>query len=373
MKVVDRYILREFLLPLLAGLGLVMAFLVVERLFDLMDLVLNRGIDVRIVLKLVTCLLPSIVAVALPMATLLATVLAFGRQAHDRELLAFKGAGVSLGRLTAPLVVMGFFFSLILVVFNGSVLPNATAAYKRLFISIIRQRATVAFQERVFVREFDRYLLYFNTKEGTEGTLKDVYIIESPPRPPRVITAQRGRLQVDPDGFAVKLVLENGTVDQPADRTGEHYTRITFAHYEVNLDIRDALRGSRLSVKGMDEMTYGDLIDKIKALRRSSEERRSYEAVLHQRLALACAPLFVVFIGAPLGALARRGGGLGVLLSLFVIFAYYSMLMLGHGFADRNVLPPWLALWIPNLFLAAPGALAFWVASREARWMRWGR
>jgi lipopolysaccharide export LptBFGC system permease protein LptF len=62
------------------------------------------------------------------MATLLAAVIAFGRMAHDRELLAFKGAGISVGRLTVPLVVVGVVLSLMLVAFNGSVLPEATAA-----------------------------------------------------------------------------------------------------------------------------------------------------------------------------------------------------------------------------------------------------
>lgn len=373
MKIVDRYLLREFLLLLLAMLGLVLFMLVSERLFDLMDLVLNRGIRIGIVLRLVSCLLPSIVAIALPMATLLATVMSFGRMTHDRELLAFKGAGMSLGRMTAPLAVVGLLFSVLLVVFNFSVLPNATAKYKQLFLSVIRQRATVAFQERVFVREFDRYLLYFNEKVGEEGFLRDVYIIASPPTPPRVITAQRGRLHVDPNTFTVKLVLEDGTLDQPADRIGEQYTRIDFTHYEVNLDIKGALQKAGARLKTMDEMTYRDLISKISSMKRDPERQRSYQAELHKRFGLAFAPLFVIFIGAPLGALARRGGGVGIVLSLLVICAYYFMLMLGRGFVGRGDMPVWVALWLPNLFLAVSGALAFWAASWEARWMRWGR
>ncbi len=373
MKVIDRYLLREFFIILVGGLVVVTSFLVAIRLFDLMDLVLNRGIDVTVVLRLVVCLLPSIIAVALPMATLLATVMVFGRLAYDREMLAIKGAGVGLGRLVIPFAITGVLFSVALLIMNGSVLPSATAAYKRLFMTIISQRATVAFKERVFVREFDRYLLYFNRKEVETGNLMDVFVIESPPTPTRIISARRGRLAVDPGGYTVKLILEDGSLDQPEDRTGEQYSRMDFKHYEVNLDIHQALRGGKFLIKSMDEMDYGDLLAKIRALAKSPEDRRPYEIVLHMRVALAFAPFFVVFIGAPLGALGRRGGGMGILISLIVILAYYSLLTMGRGFADRDDLPVWLALWVPNVFLAIAGAVAGWGAGRELRWIRWGR
>jgi lipopolysaccharide export system permease protein len=119
-------------------------------------------------------------------------------------------------------------------------------------------------------------------------------------------------------------------------------------------------------------MSYRDLAGKIGSAR-SPREKRPFEIVLHQRLALAFAPLFVVFIGAPLGSLARRGGGVGMFLCLLVTFGYYSLLMVGRGFADRGDLPVWISLWIPNAVLCVLGALTFFAASREGRWMRWGR
>jgi lipopolysaccharide export system permease protein len=373
VRIADKYILKEFAVPLLAGLALFLFALIMDRVVDLLDLVLNRGISVTIVARLIFCLLPSIIAIALPMSTLLAAVMSFGRMAHDRELLAFKGAGVSLSRLTAPVAAAGLLFSLILVVFNGSVLPEATAAYKQLFITIIRQRATIAFREHTFVREFDGYLLYFDKKESSDGSLRKVYVVETPPYPARVITAQTGRLHVDPKGYNVKLVLEDGVMDQPSDIIGQDYSRIEFARYEVNLDINQALRGDRLFVKGLDEMSYRELWANARKMARFPVESRPFQVVFHQRLALAFAPLFVIFIGVPLGSLARRGGGVGVFISLVVIMVYYSLLMMGRGYADRGLLPVMLAMWIPNIFLSFTGAFAFLAASREAQWVRWGR
>ena len=169
MKILDRYIIREFAGPLLFGLVLFLFALIMDRLFELMDLVFNRGVSSLTVGFLLLCLLPSIVAMTLPMATLLASLLAMGRLAQDRELMAMKSAGISLFRLAAPLAGLGAVVSLLLLLFNGTVLPESNAMYKKMFFEIVKKRATIAFKERVFVREFDQYLLYFNHKQGNEG------------------------------------------------------------------------------------------------------------------------------------------------------------------------------------------------------------
>ncbi len=374
MTLLDRYLLRRYIGPLVAGLALFVFVLVMDRIFELLDLVLNRGISPLIIVRLIGCVLPSIMTLALPMAMLLAAVLAFGRLAQDRELSAFKSAGVGLTRLAAPLAGLGLLTSLGLVAFNGTVLPGATAAYKRIFFEIIRQRATVAFREKVFVRDFDRYLLYFRSKEGKEGVLHEVTIVESPPRPPRVITARTGRLRMDEAGYSVILELRDGQMDQPADLTGQHYTRIDFASYEVSLDIHSALQGGdRFFVKEMEEMTYRELRRRITELAQVPQERRLLEVAFHEKIALAFAPLFVILIGIPLGSLARRGGGVGIVLCLGVLFAYYACLMVARGVVDRGHLAPWIGMWLPNAFLGITAGLAFLAAHRESSWIRWGR
>lgn len=373
MKILDRYIIKEFAGPLLFGLALFLFALIMDRLFDLMDLIFNRGVSPLTVGFLLLCLLPSIVAMTLPMATLLASLMAMGRLAQDRELMAMKSAGISLLRLAAPMAAVGAVASVVLVLFNGTVLPESNAMYKKMFFEIVKKRATIAFKERVFVREFDQYLLYFNRKEGNEGDLRDMCILDLSIRPPRFITAKRGRLVVDQEAMKVKLDLQDGVVDQPLDRKGDQYSRIKFAGYELALDIKQALGGGGLTVKGITEMNYLDLLRAMRDQKLPNSERRSFEVEFNQRIALAFAPLFCVLIGIPLGALARRGGGVGMVLSLAVIFVYYVALTLSQGLAEGGNLPVWLALWIPNAFMAVAGGLAFLAASRESQWSRWGR
>lgn len=373
MKVIDRYIIREFMGPLLFGLGLFLLALVTDKLFDLLDLVLRRGVSPLAVGYLLLCLLPSIIAVTLPMATLLASLMSFGRFAGDRELMAMKSAGLGLGRLMAPLLGVGIAFSAMLLVFNGTVMPEANMRYKKLFFEILKKRATVAFRERVFIREFDQYILYFNRKEGENAILKDLVIMDLTSSPPRFIGARRGQLLVDEEGMSVRLALEDGVVDQPLDTDGTQYSRIRFAGYDLGLDIGKALSGGGLFVKGISEMDYRDLWRAMRDPASGERDRRSYNAEFHQRIALAFAPFFVILIGVSLGALARRGGGVGLVLSLAVIFCYYIFLTMAQGAAEGGKVPAWLALWMPNAFMGLAGLAAFYAATRESRWIRWGR
>ncbi len=374
MKVLDRYVLREFLLPLGAALLLFVFALAMDRVFALLDLVLNRGIAPWTVLRLMACLLPSIAAVALPMASLLAALLSFGRLAHDRELLAMKGAGLSLVRLSASVAGAGLVFACCMVAFNGTVLPRANIEYKEIFFSMVRTQASIAFKERLFIREFDRYLLYFDRKEEPGGVLRDVYIVEDmPAAPPRLVSARRGRVEIDPHGMEVKLVLEDGCIEQPADTAGQRITRVDFGSYELNLAIREALGDVRFFARGASEMTYADLLAKMREVRNVPAQLVTYQIEFHKRTAFAFAVFFVILTGVPLGSLARRGGGVGMLIGLGVIFVYYFLLTMGQGWASRGVLSPWAGLWMPNLVLLVFGCAAFLVARHEVRWMRWGR
>ncbi|MEK7767513.1 MAG: LptF/LptG family permease [bacterium] len=372
MKTIDRYLLKEYMTPLAGGLALFLFALIMDRFFALLDLILNRGVSALTVLALLGCLLPSILALALPMAMMMAAVLSFGRLAHDREVLAFKSAGVGLPRLSAAPAALGLVVALALLAFNGTVLPWANGQYKQLFFSIIRQRASVAFKEKRFIREFDGYLLYFDRKEGRDDELREIAVIETGSHgPPRVITARRGRLLLDPEGLKVTLALADGTAEQPGDRAGQQLTRIEFASYEVALNLQEALGGSRVFQKGLSEMGYPELAKKIKETLNVPDHVRAYRIELHQRIALAFAPLFVILLGVPLGSLARRGGGVGIAISMGVVCVYYLLLTLAQTY--RGSWPMWAMFWIPNAVLGVAGLLAYWAALWEARWSGAGR
>jgi len=98
--VLDRYIAREMVSPFAFGCTLFTFFLLIDRIYSLTDLVITKGVPFSLVVQLLAFMLPSFLAHTLPMALLVAVLLAGGRLASDLEVVAFKAAGVSVLRLS---------------------------------------------------------------------------------------------------------------------------------------------------------------------------------------------------------------------------------------------------------------------------------
>src|SRR5919109_958276 len=106
MRVIDRYLLRELLVPFALGTGLFTFFLIIDRIYHLTELVVTKGVPFHLVVQLLVYMLPSFLAHTLPMALLVAILLAGGRLAGDLEVIALKASGVSALRLFRPVLTV---------------------------------------------------------------------------------------------------------------------------------------------------------------------------------------------------------------------------------------------------------------------------
>jgi lipopolysaccharide export LptBFGC system permease protein LptF len=96
-------------------------------------------------------------------------------------------------------------------------------------------------------------------------------------------------------------------------------------------------------------------------------ESRKFQVEIHKKYAIPFACVVFVFIGAPLGILARRGTfGAGASLSLGFFLLYWTCLIQGERFADRGLLDPWLAMWMANIIIGVLGVLLTIRTARDA-------
>src|SRR3989441_13216731 len=105
LSVLDGYFLRELLSPFVMAVALFTFFLLLDRIYHLAELVITKGVPFHLVIQLLGFMLPSFLAHTLPMALLVAVLLAGGRLAGDLEIVAFKAAGVSVLRLFRPVML----------------------------------------------------------------------------------------------------------------------------------------------------------------------------------------------------------------------------------------------------------------------------
>ena len=106
MRILDRYVIREVLVPFVIGLLVFTFMLIIPFLIDYAESFISKGVPVLVVLRVMATLLPGALALTIPMSLLLGLLVAFGRLSADREFVAMQACGVSRLRLLRPVGVL---------------------------------------------------------------------------------------------------------------------------------------------------------------------------------------------------------------------------------------------------------------------------
>jgi len=269
IRVLDRYILRELASPYAFGCALFTFFLLIDRIYHLTDLVITKGVPFGLVAQLLAFTLPSFLAHTLPMALLVAVLLAGGRLAGDLEVVAFKSAGISVLRLFRPVLVASLVVSLATGAFTLVLTPLANGEFQRQLFRILQSRAVSGLQERVFNGMFGDVIIYVEDVSASQVALRGLLVSdERDPRISRIITAREGRLLSDEINQRITLRMINGAVNEadviaatppPEVLTtakastsggaagGDRYRHTNFRIYDLSLAVDAASRGRRES------------------------------------------------------------------------------------------------------------------------------
>jgi len=238
VRILRSYILRLHLVPFVLGFGVVTFILVMDVLFDYLDLVLNRGVAVGIVLQLFLLSLGYIIALSAPCAVLVAVLMTFGRLSQDNEITALRASGVHLGSILVGPLVAAAILAGFLTFFNDRILPETNHAFANLLIDIGRMRPTVKLQEGVFITDFPGYDMLVQSVNGRTNEMKGITIYQlNPGGPPTTILAKRGFLSYTRDGHTAVLELHDGEIhDIPTDEGGTRkYRRLMFKTHIINI------------------------------------------------------------------------------------------------------------------------------------------
>lgn len=359
-RTLHRYVFLQILAPFAAGLALFTFILLIARIMKLVEMVVNRGVPVLEILRVFSYILPAFLEVTVPMALLLACLLACGRLSADSEITAMKAAGLSLYQIAAPIAVFAtlvFVASLFLSLYAR---PWGNSALKTAIFDLARTRATVGLKEHVFNDEFKGLVIYVEKIEPPGSNLQRILISDRrQPGEENTVVAKRGTLVAHESTRSVNLRLFDGVIfTSRASEQGYHKT--DFNTYDVNLNLGEALGQMESREREPSEMPLPELRERIATESERGEPVRAERVELARRHSIPFAALVFAVIGVPLGlqpVRAVRSRGLAV--SLVIILSYYLMLSAAETLATQGKVPITLALWTPNLVLAAIGVVLF--------------
>jgi LPS export ABC transporter permease LptF/LPS export ABC transporter permease LptG len=381
-RILDRYIVKELGPPFAIGVGVFTFFLVIDRIYQLTDLVITKNVPFALVMPLLLYMLPAFLALTLPMATLVAVLLVCGRLAGDLEVAALKASGVSPLRLFRPFLAAGIVVTLLIAWLTLMVGPWSSGAFQRQLFRILQSRASTGIKERTFSATFNQFVIYVDEVSPSQVRLKGLLVSdERNPEQSRIIVAREGRLLSDEATRRITLRFLDGSISESDVGDRRRFRQTYFSLYDMSLPVDSPLTAASKEEKPEKQLPLRQLIGEADRLYREGQIATPYYVELHKRFALPVAALVFTLVGFPLGIRSHRGGrAVALAFSFGIVVSYYILYTSMEGYALRGRLPAGIAVWIPNAILALVGMAMLRAAVAgvstawlEAFWRLWAK
>jgi lipopolysaccharide export system permease protein len=343
MKILNRHIASTYF----KILGLcVSSFLTIYLVIDFLEKI-NRFTRVhgkpQYIILYFLCKIPEIISQVMPLAALMATLLSLGTLSRHNEIIAMRGCGISLRKITAPILGIAFLLSLLTFISNEVIVTETSQEMKYVDDVLIEGRNPNAYfrQNNIWYREKDLIMqakLFEPSKKALEGVT--LWRINKGMQPVNRIEADKCVWNGN------SWVLENVANRSIAQGS------IAKTAYQAALPIALDLRLNDLKVldKHADTIGFFKLKRYCENLRKSGYDPTRFEALMHSKISLPFACLVMAFLGIPFVIRSGRSSGmaLGIGLSLIIGFIYYVINAVLFSFGQAGVLPPAISAWAAN-------------------------
>jgi len=356
MRILRTYFLKEFITPLFMALGVLTFVMILGNLIKIADLVINKGVDIVSVSKLLLFMVPFLLTYTLPISALTAVLLSMGRLSSDNEIIAIRANGINLIRLIIPLLVVGLILSLTLVFFNDRVVPYAHFATRKTLMEVGVKNPTAALEPGVFINSFEKYILFIYRIEDNKMFNVRIYQPEEG-KPTRTIVAKRGEFIAVPEKSMVKLKLIDGTADEPDPENPTNFYKLNFKTYFITLNLLNAGKKDTIGKKPKD-MTIQELSQEADKMKRSGIDPTPLITEIHGKIAMAFSCLAFILLGSSLAIITRRREKTANFGFVFLIVGAFYLLFIGaETLSLQGILPPEIAMWLPNIILMTLGTI----------------
>lgn len=348
----DRYMFRQLTVALVAvTAGLAVLIWLVQSL-RFVELVVNRGLSIGVFLQLTGLLLPSFVAVILPITSFVVVQFVYQRMAGDRELTVMRAAGLSPLSLARPALFLAMLVMIAGYALNLWIVPKSLSAFREFQWEIRNRVAAFLLQEGVFTSLSDDLTVYVRSREP-DGLLRGILVDDArQPGAHATILAERGRLVEGPAG--PRVLLFNGN-RQELDRQTGRLNILTFA--ENSIDLAQASSSGSVRPLDMTEVSLADLLDPHPI---NIQDVPKWRAEGQKRLASPLTSVsfsLVALLSVLTGAFRRHDGLMRPMLAVAGVVALLaSGLAIGNLAARDNWLMP--LVW---LHAVVPGVVCFWL------------
>lgn len=351
MTILTRYILKEFLRILfLAATSMISLFVVID-FFEKIDEYVVHKATVFQCLSYYFFKLPLIAFLMVPVAFLLATVITIGSFSRSNELTAMKSCGLSLMRVTGPILLVSIAISAITLLSNEFVIPFTTKKANQIFHVQIRGERPQGLQQRdkIWHRSHDGSIWQIGLFNPQLLEMQNISVFK-----------YQGEKNLNERVDASKAVWENGnwifyngsirTFDESGTVASETFTKRKI-YFSVKPEDLNYVKIRK------EEMTVRELFAFAQKVKKEGMDNSRYLVDFHYKMSYSFISLITALIGVPFSLKSARSGGVIFCVGLSIIFgfSYYFIFSMGISLGYGGTLPPFLSAWGPHCIFTALG------------------
>ncbi len=355
MKIITRYILKEFLKPFIMALLFFSVVILIIQVFNDMKLIMDHKPGIFLAIKYFSLQIPELLIRIIPLAVLFAVLFALGGLAKTNELLAMRAGGVHIFMVAIPLFFCGLTVCLISVVFDEIVVPKTSRMMHHAKIVEIEKQpeaSLATYRQNISLRGADNQIYHLGSFDGTTQTMKDVLVLEfdSGVHLKSRIDAKSAKYE------SGRWVFYDGYFrafnDSDSEVTAEPFDRRPF-------DLPEKPSDFLKEQKEAGELNLAELITYIRQLKRNGSDCHKELVILHKKLAFPFGCVILAILGVPWGW--SMGKYSGVIFSLgiciLVAFFYLGGMQIGEELGYSGFLTPFFSMWTMNIIFAIGGPL----------------
>jgi lipopolysaccharide export system permease protein len=364
---IDRYLARSIAVPLLGSLVLAAMLLVLDKMLRLFQYVVDAGGPVSVVWRMLANLLPEYLSLGIPIGLMLGILLAFRKLALSSELDALRGIGLGYGRLLRIPYAYAVPLALVNLFIVGYLEPYTHYRYEGLRFDLKSGALGAAIKIGEFNRLGKHLTLRIDRSENKGTQLHGIFVQTEDSKGMTVAaTAQHGRFLATDDPDVILFRLEKGRLVQDSPRFATPRTLSFDVHtLPVSLPMIDQFR--RRSAGNSDELYLHELWRLGYGGGASdARQQRESQSALNFRLVEVVMMLMLPLLALALAVPPKRSSSsLGIFIGILMVVAYHKVNQYAEQAGARGQLNPFVALWMPLLFLSALIGRMYYVLAHQ--------
>jgi len=366
MRILTRYILREVFAHAAIGVAVFTFILFTRDLGRILELVVRNSAPLPSVAEIFFFTVPVALTYTIPMGVLVGILIGLSRLAADSEITAMRATGMGVWSFLRIISIFALGAWLLALANSVYIAPRSQAALGRLQDRLKTAQASFEVQPRVFYEGFPKAVLYVQDVKSASGAAiwKGVFLADvSSAVSPRITLAEQGILVSEgPD--RLHLHLRNGSTHETDPKNPDHYQISTFDQTDIPIQLPSADAKQEREPTAIGELTTPGLLSSART--QDPLVRRWYYIEFNRRFALPTACIVLALVGIPLGLSSKKGGkSTGFVLTIVLVFAYYSASLVGVSLARQGRVSPTLGVWLSDILFFLGGAFLLWQAERR--------